>query len=141
MVRLICLLKRKPPMTVEEFRDHWQNRHGPLIRNTPTMARHVVLYEQYLPADSPIPLGKEFDGVTIMGFETADDFLAFVQEPDYTRVVQPDEQSFLDVEGLVGIILDEPSTVIEHRGVAPTDGVPASALGIGEPPHSIGPST
>ena len=77
-------------MTVEEFRDHWQNRHGPLILDTPTMARHVVLYEQYLPANSPIPLGKEFDGVTIMGFAKADDFLAFVQEPDYTRVIQPD---------------------------------------------------
>lgn len=113
MVRLICLLKRKPGMTVEEFRQHWQHHHGPLIRTTLDIARHVVLYEQYLPADSPIPLGREFDGVTIMGFERADDFLAFVQEGDYTAVIQPDEQSFLDVDGLVGIIVGEPTTVIE----------------------------
>jgi hypothetical protein len=115
MVRLICLLKRKSGMTVEEFRHHWQHRHGPLIRSTESMARHVLLYEQYLPADSPIPLGKEFDGVTVMGFETADDFLAFVSEPDYAAVIQPDEQSFLDVDGLVGIIVDEPTTVLEDR--------------------------
>jgi hypothetical protein len=115
MVRLICLLKRKPGMTVEEFRDHWRNHHGPLITATPAIARHVVLYEQYLPADSPIPLGKEFDGVTIMGFEKADDFLAFVSEDDYPKVIAPDEQSFLDMDGLVGIIVDEPTTVIEAR--------------------------
>jgi hypothetical protein len=115
MVRLICLLKRKPGTTVEEFRDHWQNRHGPLIRTTPAIAQHVVLYEQYLPADSPIPLGKDFDGVTIMGFEKADDFLAFVSEADYTAVIQPDEQALLDMDGLVGIIVDEPTTVIAGR--------------------------
>jgi hypothetical protein len=116
MVRLICLLKRKPGTTVEEFRDHWQNRHGPLIRSMASMAQHVVLYEQYLPADSPIPLGKEFDGVTIMGFDTADDFLAFVGEDDYAKVISPDEQALLDMDGLVGIIVDEPTTVIPGPG-------------------------
>jgi hypothetical protein len=116
MVRLICLLKRKPGMTVDEFRDHWQHRHGPLIRSTESMAKHVLLYEQYLPADSPIPLGKEFDGVTIMGFATPDDFVAFVGEDDYTKVIAPDEQALLDMDGLVGIIVDEPTTVIPARG-------------------------
>jgi hypothetical protein len=113
MVRLICLLKRKPGMTVEEFRDHWHHHHGPLIRATPNIARHVVRYEQYLPADSPVELGGEFDGVTIMGFAQAEDFLAFVQEDDYLSVIHPDEQSFLDMEGLVGIIVGDPTTVIE----------------------------
>lgn len=113
MVRLICLLKRKPGMTVDEFRAHWQGRHGPLIRTTPDIARHVVLYEQYLPAESPIPLGREFDGVTIMGFEQADDFGAFVAEGAYAAVIAPDEQQFLDMDGLVGIVVDEPTTVIE----------------------------
>ena len=112
MVRLICLLKRHPSLTVEQFREHWQKRHGPLIRATPSMARHVVLYEQYLPTESPIQIGKEFDGVTIMGFDGADEFLAFVAEEDYTAVIQPDEQALLDMDGLVGIIVDEPTIVI-----------------------------
>ena len=112
MVRLICLLKRKPGWTVDEFRAHWQEHHGPLIRGTRDIARHVVMYEQYLPVDSPIPIGEEFDGVTIMGFETPDEFLAFVAEPAYTEVIQPDEQRFLDLDGLVGIIVDEPTTVM-----------------------------
>lgn len=118
MVRLICLLKRKPGMSVEEFREHWHERHGPLITATPAIAQHVVLYEQYLPADSPIPLGREFDGVTIMGFEEADDFLAFVNEDDYAAVIAPDEQSFLDLDGLVGIIVGEPTTVVADRSAA-----------------------
>lgn len=115
MARLICLLKRKPGMSVEEFREHWQTRHGPLVRGTEACARHVTFYEQYLPADSPVPLGKGFDGVTIMGFATPEDFLAFVAEPDYATHIQPDEASFLDLDGLVGIMVDEPTSVIEPR--------------------------
>jgi len=128
VVRLICLLKRKPDMSVDQFRKHWQTRHAPLIRSTENIARHVASYEQYLPADSPIPLGREFDGVTIMGFENAQAFSAFLAEPDYAAVIAPDEQRFLDLEGLVGIMVDEPTTVIDPAHVAtPADTEPGSS--------------
>jgi hypothetical protein len=129
VVRLICLLKRKPELSAEQFREHWQTRHAPLIRSTATIARHVASYEQYLPADSPIPLGREFDGVTIMGFADSAAFAAFLAEPDYAAVIAPDERRFLDLEGLVGIMVDEPSTVI---------GVDEPSTVIGAPPGEGG---
>ena len=46
MIKLVCFLKRKDGLTREEFYDHWENRHGPLIAGTPELARHIVRYEQ-----------------------------------------------------------------------------------------------
>ncbi len=112
MVKLIVFLKRRPGMSVEEFREHWRDRHGPLVRSTTEMARHVVSYEQLLPAESWLPIGTEFDGVTIMTFAEVADLEAFVQEPAYGEVIAPDEQSFLDMEDLVGVIVEEPTVVI-----------------------------
>lgn len=115
MVKLIVLLKRKPGLSVEEFRHHWRHNHGPLIETTPEISRHVLAYEQHLPADSPIPIGREFDGVTVMTFADGQAFADFVAEPAYADKVAPDEQRFLDLDGLVGIIVDEGASIIEAR--------------------------
>ncbi len=114
MIKLVCFLKRKEGTTSEEFVDHWQHRHGPLITGTPTVARHVVRYEQLLPTETlPWMTAKGFDGITIMWFNGPSDFEAFLSEPDYARVISPDEQSFLDLDGLVGMLTEEPSLVID----------------------------
>ena len=47
MVKLVCFLKRREGMTLEEFYEHWEGSHGPLIRSTPELARHIVRYEQH----------------------------------------------------------------------------------------------
>lgn len=112
MVRLIVFLKRRPGTSVEEFREHWRDRHGPLVRATSDMARHLVSYEQYLPEESWLPIGAGFDGVTVMTFEEVADLEAFVQEHAYGEVIAPDERRFLDMDGLVGVIVGEPEVVI-----------------------------
>lgn len=103
-------------MSVEEFREHWRQIHGPLVRSIPEMARHLISYEQYLPAESWVPIGKEFDGVTIMTFAEVADVEAFVQEPAYAELIAPDEAQLLDMEGLVGMIVDDPVVMIPEPG-------------------------
>jgi uncharacterized protein (TIGR02118 family) len=117
MVTLLCFLRRKSGTTHEQFVEHWQNRHGPLVRSTESMARHIVRYEQYLPAASADGFGShDFDGLTSMSFPSADEFRAFLEEPDYMAVIYPDEDRFLDRGGLVWMVADEPTTIIDRLG-------------------------
>ena len=114
MVKLTCLLKRKPGMSVEEFHRHWRDVHGPLIAGLPNLARHVVRYEQHPRLEGSQAVGTAgFDGVAEQWFRSLDDFMAFVGEPDYARHVAPDEERFLDRAGLVWIISAAPRVVID----------------------------
>ncbi|MCU0270022.1 MAG: EthD domain-containing protein [Acidimicrobiales bacterium] len=109
MIKLVCFVKRKPGMTREEFYDHWLNHHGPLIANTPELARHLVRYEQHRRTAYADWMGnEEFDGITIQWMTGPEAFEAFINEPTYLEVLAPDEERFLDRDGLVWMITDEP---------------------------------
>lgn len=113
MVTLLCFLKRKSGLSEDEFVRHWHDRHGPLIASTPEIARHIAAYEQYRPSAALPGMATEgFDGVTVMRFASPGDFQAFLAEPAYAEKVYADEEAFLDRDGLVWMMADEPRTVI-----------------------------
>jgi uncharacterized protein (TIGR02118 family) len=114
MVKLFAVLKRKAEMTHEEFVEHWLHRHGPLIANTPSLARHIVRYEQHV-RHRPDALSGDlrFDGVTVQWFEDMDEFVGFMSEPEYAEQVHPDEARFLDMDELVFIVTEEPVVPID----------------------------
>jgi hypothetical protein len=116
MIKLICFLKRKPGMGVEDFRDHWLNRHGPLIRTSADFARHIVRYEQNhrLDADYARENGGGFDGVTVQWFRKVADFYAIATEPSYRDTIFVDEERFLDRRGLRFILTGESHVVIDR---------------------------
>ena len=114
MVKLFAVLKRKDGMTHEEFVDHWLNEHGPLIANTPSLARHIVRYEQHVRHRPDALSGdKRFDGVTVQWFEDMDGFVGFMSEPEYGDLIHPDEERFLDMDELVFIVTEEPVVPID----------------------------
>jgi hypothetical protein len=41
MIRLTALLVRNPDLTHDEFLRYWHDVHGPLMRDTPELARHI----------------------------------------------------------------------------------------------------
>ena len=108
-VKLIALLTRKAGLTPEQFYDHWENVHAPLILGTPELGRHIVRYEQLRPSEhaSWMNMGH-FDGVTIQWLEGPEALDAFIAEPKYAELIAPDEQSFLDTEKLVVLVTQEP---------------------------------
>ena len=114
MVKLVAFVKRKEGLSLDEFYAHWFDVHGPLITNTPELARHIVRYEQLRPTDHADWMrGSGFDGVTIHWIESPAEFEAFVNEPKYAEVLMPDEDSFLDRDSLVWMITDEPQVTID----------------------------
>jgi uncharacterized protein (TIGR02118 family) len=106
-------------MTSEEFHRHWKETHGPLIAKLPNLARHVVRYEQHRRLAGREHIGTEgYDGVAVQWFNSVDDFMAFVAEPDYGKHVYPDEEKFLDRSGLVWMLTEEPTVVIAGAAVS-----------------------
>jgi uncharacterized protein (TIGR02118 family) len=114
MVKLFAVLKRKDGMTHDEFVDHWLNEHGPLIADTPALARHIVRYEQHVRHRPDALSGDQrFDGVTVQWFDSMDGFVGFMSEPEYGELIHPDEERFLDMDELVFIVTEEPVVPID----------------------------
>lgn len=114
MVKLFALIRRRDGMTIEAFRTHWRDVHGPLIRDTAELARHIVRYEQHLRhRDDALSGTAGVDGVAVQWFRSIDDFVAFISEPAYAELVAPDERRFIDVGSIEFLITDEPDVVID----------------------------
>jgi hypothetical protein len=111
---MFALLRRKPGLTHEEFVAHWRDHHGPLIRDTPELARHIVRYEQHpRHRDDALSGTDGVDGVAVQWFHSIDDFLGFISEPGYPELIAPDELRFIDMDRIEFIITDEPNVVID----------------------------
>jgi len=116
MVKLFAVLRRREGMSPEEFVDHWRNRHGPLIAGEPTLARHIVRYEQHVRHRPDVLCGTEgVDGVAVQWFGSLDDFVAFLSEPAYADLIAPDESRFLDMSRVEYVITEEPHVVIDGQ--------------------------
>ena len=114
MVKLFAVLRRRTDMTTEEFVAHWRDVHGPLIAGEPTLARHIVRYEQHVRHRPEALSGTEdVDGVAVQWFHSMDDFVGFVSEPKYAELIAPDERRFLDLDRLEYVICEEPTVVID----------------------------
>ena len=118
MIKLICFIRRKPGMTVEAFREHWLERHGPLVAGLPEFRRHIIRYEQNCRIDEDYERdsasdGQTFDGVTVQWFESRRDFIAFATEPIYRETIYVDEGRFLDRSGISFVLTEEPGRIID----------------------------
>jgi uncharacterized protein (TIGR02118 family) len=114
MVKLFALLRRREGMTREEFVAHWRDQHGPLIASEPTLARHILRYEQHVRHRPDLLSGTEdCDGVAVQWFDSIDDFVGFMSEPKYAELIAVDEQRFLDMDKVEFIITEEPTVVID----------------------------
>jgi uncharacterized protein (TIGR02118 family) len=119
VVRLTCLLRRKPGLTPEEFHEHWRQVHGPLIE-TLQCGSHVLRYEQHPRPMSDYDRGDDggYDGVTVQWFENMDAYNAHTTDSDFS-VMWKDVESFLDTDRLQFIVTEDPRLVIGEPGPFP----------------------
>jgi len=111
VVTLHAFLVRRPDLSHEEFLEHWRDRHAPLIRDTPELARHLVRYEQH----ARIPGGRGgtpgYDGVAVQVYRDWDGFAAMLDEPA-AEAMAADEGRFLDRERLVVVFSEDVEVVV-----------------------------
>lgn len=100
MITLHALLVRRADLTHDQFLAYWHHTHGPLIRDDPALARHILSYHQHPVAPEAGRLGLDrFDGITVQTFADWDAFWTFAAQPG-ARAMNDDMANFLDVEQL-----------------------------------------
>ena len=111
MITLHAFLVRRPDLSHEGFLEHWRDRHGPLVRDTPELARHLVRYEQHDRLLGGRGGTAGYDGVAVQVFRTWDDFAAMLEEPAARRMAD-DEAEFLDRDRLLVVLSEEHRVVV-----------------------------
>ncbi len=106
-IKSMVLLRRKPGTTHEEFVDYYENRHLPLALSLmPSISRHVRNYVDYNSLTTARQASGEgsgpdpyFDVITEVWFDDEAAHKAFraaISDPETVRILQEDEDRFLD---------------------------------------------
>jgi hypothetical protein len=98
-VKFVGLSRRHPSLTHEEWCRYWVEVHGPLAHGVPEFTRYYGRYVHNYVLPHALASGgraPEFDGIVEEWLESAEDMAACLAEPEYLRVVRPDEVRFVD---------------------------------------------
>jgi uncharacterized protein (TIGR02118 family) len=111
MVKASVILKRKPGMSPDAFRRYWQDVHGPLLLQQPSLMRHIRKYVQchsLAEAFADMPgVSSQFDGIAELWGDSVDDVRRGLAEPAYAEVIRRDEATFLDLPNCVFMVTEE----------------------------------
>lgn len=107
ITKLVFCVAKKPEMSVDEFRDYWLNRHGPLVRSLwewgtfPGMLRYVQSHTVYEADGGRAARGTKqpYDGITEVWMDSdlgaTDDTARSASAEGGLRLLQ-DESNFID---------------------------------------------
>lgn len=91
MIKRLTLVYRKDGMTVEQFRTHWRDEHGPLAARTPGLRRYV----QHHVVDTRSPSNVlRPDGIAELWFNSVEDETAFFAS-ELGRLQREDGRNFV----------------------------------------------
>lgn len=126
MIKFTAVMRRLPSMTHEEFVTHHRTVHGPLFKSLAASQKHVRRYVQSHPSPERIAdfATSDFDGITDIWFDDLAGFMAVFTDPEYMRLVRPDELSFLDMSRIEVLLTHE--NVVMDGGREPVAGAAAS---------------
>lgn len=118
-VKVMCLLKRKPGLSLEEFIDYYENKHAPMILRI--LPYHADYRRNYVRQGGELSTmdgqPADYDVITEASFATREDFDRFCLEaakPELREMVIADELNFIDRENLRFFIVDEYNSLIAH---------------------------
>lgn len=111
MFKLINFLVRKPGMTPEEFRNHYENSHVPMaLRTFPQILEHRRNYPQEGGVFFPEGVAQPWDAIVEIFMESRkgfDDMLAFLSDAEASREIVADGDMFLDGPRCGMLIVEE----------------------------------
>jgi uncharacterized protein (TIGR02118 family) len=117
MIKLVALMNRKPGMTMAEFKEYYEQRHAPLIKEllpfaTDYRRNFVVEGQPYRPAHSmpDRPTAPVFDVMTELTFESQEmlqKMLDTLADPAIGKRIAEDEANFLDRTTMRSCLVDE----------------------------------
>ena len=98
LLKVSCLLTRRPDLTHEQFFRYWTEHHTPMLAKPQPGAPKVYRYVQLHPITETVPAlaTAPYDGVAEIWFESLDDAAAMFTSDHYNTVVAADAENFLD---------------------------------------------
>ena len=115
MIKCIALVSRLPHLDRDAFKDYYETRHAPMIPSLfPMMATYARDYPKVRnfrpPEGQSVDDVINFDAITIMTFNSREDFDAYKQvfkDEAVMRRIQEDEAKFLDGSKTRLFVVDE----------------------------------
>jgi uncharacterized protein (TIGR02118 family) len=109
MVKAIALLKRKPGLSPEQFRNHYEEVHAPLAKRLfPFIRKYVRNYVTTAPFSSA---GREpkFDCITEEWFDNMEAFQTMmdIYASETGRPIREDEKELFDMTRLQYLFVEE----------------------------------
>jgi uncharacterized protein (TIGR02118 family) len=105
-VKILELMRRKDALTHEEFMQHWEEKHGPLVaRVVPGITRYVQNHLISLDGGEEPP----FDGVAEVWYDeqTSWQTLMDFYLSDAGKVLRDDEEKFMDYNKSIALAVEE----------------------------------
>ncbi|KAF5572747.1 dimeric alpha+beta barrel [Fusarium pseudoanthophilum] len=110
IVRITFLLRKRDDVTYGQFHKYWSEEHPKIWLSVPIVKQNLVKYSQFH-ADEKLDLSgtgmppvAPFDGAATMWAKSLEDLHAIFSDPEYNRIVVPDEEKFLKRSEAVPIV-------------------------------------
>jgi uncharacterized protein (TIGR02118 family) len=108
---MIAILSRRPDISFETFRHHYETSHVPLVKALmgDSLSAYVRNYRNARANPFPVGPGAEFDCVTEFHFADEAAFrtaVAAIEHPDNAPLVRADEAKFLDTGRVLIAMVD-----------------------------------
>src|SRR3546814_649252 len=115
MFKAICLIRRKPGMTMSDFIDRYENGHAVLCAQLiPGMVRYLRRYVQHEDVFLyPGAASLDFDVVTELWYESRqayDNSMQSLEEPAKAALLLEDEKQLFDLTSIRRFVVDEGET-------------------------------
>jgi hypothetical protein len=111
MFKTVEFLVRKPGLSKEEFKAHYENFHRPLAFKTfPQIVKHVRNYPEEKAAMWPEGLDQPWDCIVEIYYRDKqgyDELNEFMNDPNRNAEVLTDGAKFLDIEKCGRLIVDD----------------------------------
>jgi uncharacterized protein (TIGR02118 family) len=104
MVKTIFQMKRRPGMSLDDFRKYWVDVHGPIVCKLPGLRRYVQCHL----ADGAYSYAEpKWDGVAQLWVDDRAAFQKMVAAPEFTQGSWPDAAKFIEMSTISSFLAQE----------------------------------
>lgn len=112
-LKIIRTVRRRPDLTLEQFKARWMTGHVPLEKKVIEMAPVRRIIASFALPETAGGLQPAFDGMAELYFESLDDIRALFASP-VPAMMRKDEEDFIDLTGEVVRSVSEEYVVAER---------------------------
>ncbi|MDP3767031.1 MAG: EthD domain-containing protein [Dehalococcoidia bacterium] len=112
-LKIIRTVRRRPDLTLEQFKARWMSGHVPLEKKVIEMAPVRRIIASFALPETAGGLQPAFDGMAELYFESLDDIRALFASP-VPAMMRKDEEDFIDLTGEVVRSVSEEYVVAER---------------------------